>query len=110
MENMVLQAPTNSGSAHYSYKGTHSIVLMALVDDNSMFRVIDVGVFGRNSDSDIVSNSPLRRGLREGTVGILTDIPLPGADLMGTMLLWWEMRDEAFPVLRPYPAQKLVHL
>lgn len=109
-KHVVLQAPPNSGSAHFNYKGTHSIVLMALVDANYMFQVIDVGAFGRNSDGGILSNSPLGIGLREGTLGIPEDTPLPGADLMGPMP-FVVVGDEAFPLQRhlmqPYPGRGL---
>ena len=109
-KHVVLQAPPNSGSSHYNYKGTHSIVLMALVDANYMFRIIDVGAYGRNSDGGVLANSPLGRGLREHSLGIPDDIPLPGAELMGPMP-FVIVGDEAFPLkrnlMRPYPGRNL---
>ena len=41
-----------SASLFYNYKGTHSLILMALVDTNQRFIYIDIGVNGRVSDGE----------------------------------------------------------
>nr|CAI5845426.1 unnamed protein product [Callosobruchus analis] len=49
-KHIVLQCPFSSHSEYYNYKGSLSIVLMALVDSNYNFIYADVGCQGRISD------------------------------------------------------------
>ena len=52
-KHIVLQAPACSGSTFYNYKGTHSIVLLAVCDAHYCFTLVDIGDAGRHSDSAI---------------------------------------------------------
>ncbi|XP_046874020.1 uncharacterized protein LOC124466278 [Hypomesus transpacificus] len=65
-KHVVIQAPHNSGSLYHNYKGTFSIVLLAVVDTDSMFRVIDVGGYGQNSDGGTLGNSAFSEALKYG--------------------------------------------
>ena len=67
-KHVVIQAPVNSGSLHHNYKGTFSLVLLAVVDADYLFRFVDVVGYGRTSDS--VRNSAFGEALRDGTLDL----------------------------------------
>ncbi|XP_058628337.1 uncharacterized protein LOC131538482 [Onychostoma macrolepis] len=109
-KHVVIQAPHNSGSQDFNYKGTYSVVLLAVVDARYLFRVVDVGAFGRNSDGGTLAASAFGQALWEEKLHLPEDAPLPGTDHLGPMPHVF-VGDEAFPlrrnVLRPYPGRNL---
>uniref|UniRef100_A0A3P8N7S1 DDE Tnp4 domain-containing protein n=1 Tax=Astatotilapia calliptera TaxID=8154 RepID=A0A3P8N7S1_ASTCA len=104
------KAPPNSGSTFHNYKGTFSIVLLAVVDAEHRFRVIDVGGYGRTSDGGILANSTFGQALRAGTLHLPPDQPLPGGEHRGAQPHVF-VADEAFPLrrelMRPFPGRLL---
>lgn len=100
-----VQCPFNSNSEHYNYKGTFSIVLLALVDSNYCFTYADIGCQGRISDGGVFRNStPYQKIYGENStlpratrIGNYKDLPLP----------YVFVADDAFGLttrlLKPYP-------
>ena len=56
---VVMQALHNSGSVYFSYKKTHSIVLLAVCNAKYEFTMVDIGDSGRQSDGSVYNNSHL---------------------------------------------------
>lgn len=99
----MIQAPPNSGSTFYSYKGQHSINLLALCDAHYRFTFLDIGAEGRQSDGGVFRKSKLYTALEENTL----QIPPPAAvGAKGPILPYVIVADEAFSLksymMRPY--------
>ena len=109
-KHVVIQAPSNSGSLHFNYKHTFSIVLLAVVDAHNLFRMVDVGGYGRNSDGGTLFNSPFGEALRDGTLDLPEDRVITGAEHRGPLPHVF-VGDEAFPLrlnmMRPFPGTNL---
>lgn len=106
-KHVVCQAPQNSGSMFFNYKKTFSVVLLAVVDAENNFVIVDVGSYGKNSDAAIFSNAQFGRKFMNGTLNIPPVKCLPDtADSMPHVFVG----DEAFPLdynlMRPYPAEQ----
>lgn len=50
-KHVVIQAPLCSGSQFYNYKGTYSVVHLAVEDVFYCFRVIDAGAYGKGREA-----------------------------------------------------------
>ncbi|XP_071576421.1 uncharacterized protein [Temnothorax nylanderi] len=103
-KHMILQAPPNSGSMYYNYKGTHSLILMAVADANYRISLLDIGAPGRRSDGGVFNASEIGKRLQNGTLSIPPPRPVQRG---GQALPFILVGDEAFPLtqymLRPYP-------
>ncbi|KAH9360658.1 hypothetical protein HPB48_004790 [Haemaphysalis longicornis] len=90
------------------YVGTYSIVLLAVVDSDYKFVVVDVGAYGKQSDGGVLQNSRFGKRLDEGRLQLPRDLPLPGTVSRPHAC---SVGDEAFQLrtdfLRPYPGRLL---
>ncbi|XP_049542544.1 uncharacterized protein LOC125955453 [Anopheles darlingi] len=104
-----IQCPPNTGSSYISYKGFFSVVLLAVEDPNYKFLIVDIGNYGRHSDSGIFKESNFYQ--RYISTNLLPPPkPLPGkADDMPHVLVG----DEGFALqpymMRPYPKANSVN-
>lgn len=64
-KHIVLQQPYNSGSHYRNYKGTDSIILMAIVGPKYQFLFAEVGMNGRISDGGNWAQSPVKKNTRK---------------------------------------------
>ncbi|XP_048038437.1 protein ALP1-like [Megalobrama amblycephala] len=95
---------------YFNYKGSFSIVLLAVVDARYLFQMVDVGAYGKSSDGGTLCASNFGKALHQGTLDLPNDAALPGAeDLQPVPHVF--VGDEAFPLkrhlLRPYPGKHL---
>ena len=92
---VIMQAPAQSGSTFYNYKGTHSIVLLAVCDAHYCFTLVDIGDAGRHSDGGVLSNSAFGQAMENGLLYI------PEVEMISsitTPIPYFLVGDAAFPL------------
>ncbi|KAJ8668433.1 hypothetical protein QAD02_010096 [Eretmocerus hayati] len=92
---VVIEAPPHSGSAHYNYKGSHSINLTAVASSHYRFTLVEIGAEGRRCDGGVFEQSSIRYGLDNDTL----NIPPPSMR-RGYVLPFVFLADEAYPLRR----------
>jgi len=109
-KHVVMQAPANSGSVFYNYKGSFSIVLLAIVDAEYRFIAVDIGQYGSSSDGGVFARSTIGRALQSNQLNLPDAAQLSHAPQLGP-LPYYLVGDEAFPLetflLRPFPGRGL---
>lgn len=103
--------PEHTGSLYYNYKNYFSIVLLAICDSNYGFTFIDVGSYGKASDSQIFKNSNFYRSLQEQRLNIPNPLPITSNGPPVPFVFIGDDSDEAFGVSnfiqRPYAGKYL---
>ena len=70
--------PTASGSLYYNYKNFYSMVLLAACGAQYNFTYVDIGSFGKESNTRIFKNSTLYKSLIDEKLKIPCAKALPG--------------------------------
>lgn len=61
----IIQCPMNTNKEFFNYKGTFSVILLAIVDAKYRFIFVDIGCQDRISDGGVFSNSSLHAKLQK---------------------------------------------
>lgn len=100
-------APPNSGSMYYNYKGTYSVVLLAVADANYNIIYADVGCQGQISDGGVFKYTTFCHELESGKLDLPAPQALPGQT---ERLQFIFVADDAFAlsanIMKPYPGHK----
>ena len=105
-KHIIIECPGYSGFQYYNYKGSFSIVLMAMHDANYRFTLVDVGNYGRENDAQIFNNSDM------GKAFLANEINIPAPTIIdGHELPYVIVSDEIFALkpwlMKPYPGKGL---
>ena len=68
-KHIAIKCPKNGGSLYYSYKGSHSTVLMALVDADYKFIWVDIRANGSASEAAMFNHSEMEEVIGNGIIG-----------------------------------------
>ena len=105
-KHIVITALFKSGSLFHNYKGTFSVNLMALVDANYKFILIDVGQCRSNADGGVFQRSEFGRRFLNHELEIPPPKTIGDTPEIG-LLPYCIIADEAFPLridlMHPYP-------
>jgi len=98
-----MKCPKKTGSLFFNYKEYFSIVLLAFVDANCKFLIIDVGSYGKEGDSGIFNKTAIGQQILQGFFNFPEDKALPGTNIVTPHVI---VGDEAFRlhknIMKPY--------
>ena len=104
-KHIYMRSPDNSGTTFFNYKKSFSINLMAIVDADYKFLVVDIGQMGSASNGGVWDNSNFGLAWNRDRVNIPPLVPLPGTETPYVLVA-----DEALPLkpnlMRPYPGRE----
>lgn len=88
-------APANSSALFYNYKGTFSGILMAIVDANYCFVMVDVGAYGSQSYGGVLKVSHMGKQFDRGEMFVPANEYLPNSNIKFPYFI---IGDAAFPL------------
>ena len=104
-KHVVMQAPARAGSTFFNYKGSHSIVLMAVANSDYEFIMVDIGEAGRQSDGGVFANGHIGYAMNNDLLGL--PAPRQISPSLEMHFPYVFTGDEAFPLktylIKPYP-------
>lgn len=102
-KHVVIQRPENTVGEFHNYKGTHSIVLFAIVDANYCFTYVNVGCQGRISDGGVFKSNAFYKKIEKNELNLPHNEPLRGRTVSVPYVL---VADDAFALstytMKPY--------
>ena len=105
-KHIVLQCPANTGSSFSNYKGTFSVILLAVVDANYLFKYAHVSMQGRTYDGGVLLRSAFYNALTGRVVNVTQSSGLPESDMLVPYVL---VADDAYPLtsylIKPYAGE-----
>lgn len=106
-KHIAIRKPSGTGTIYYNYKKYFSIVLLALVDANYLFRYIDVGASGAGSDAGIFNNCELKEMIEGAELQLPPATPLVQGERHVPFFI---VGDEAFALktwlMKPIPLRQ----
>lgn len=109
-KHIIIEKPAGSGSLYYNYKGSFSIVLLAIVNANYEFMYVHVGTNGSISDGGVLKHTRFYEKLLSDELHIP---PSSNFSRSNTMAPYCFVGDSAFAMsehlLKPYPQRNLTH-
>ena len=75
-----IECPNLSGTVYHNYKGSFSTALLAICDANYYFTLFDLGQFGSNNDSGVLSSSQMGEMFEDDLFYVPEDSKLNDSD------------------------------